>query len=129
MVRAPSSAAICGSARHSNEPGAQSHPVGQPTCLRDQDRIQVDAGRLYITTQGRCRGKPSHDESQTAPDVGHANSAATGPAEPGGKRRQQRGDTMTELRFLTKALQLAMHPDTTAPTWLASRRHGGGSPG
>jgi len=34
---------------------------------------------------------------------------------PGGKRRWQRGDATTDLQVLTKALQLAMHPDTAAP--------------
>src|SRR5258708_6513570 len=88
--------------RHARRPPASTRPQPRP------------AGPAFIT-RGRCRGKPSHDESQTAPSVGHANSvAATWPAEAGGTRRWQRVDTTTELLFLTTARQLAMHPDTAA---------------
>ncbi len=89
-------------------------PASRPASATRTGFRSTPAGPAFIT-RGRCRGKPSHDESQTAPSVGHANSvAATWPAEAGGTRRWQRVDTTTELLFLTTARQLAMHPDTAA---------------
>ncbi len=96
-----------------DEPAAQPLPLGQPARLGHQHRIQVGAHQLNVGTQRRCCGQPPHHGSQAAANVDYADRAAPArPAELGDERHQQRRDTTAGLQFLTKALQLAMHPDT-----------------
>jgi hypothetical protein len=108
-------AATSGSTRHLERAGSSIPPgwPGRPASAASTGFRPTPAGPTF-TTRGRCRGKPSHDESQTAPNAGHANRAATPPgayrqAGPAARPRDDR-TAVPHQRAATRSAS-----DTTAP--------------
>jgi len=93
------------------------------TGFRSTPADSTSLPKADVAASHRTTNPKPHPTSatRTAPPPGRRSLAASG-ASSAATRRPNCGSS-------PRRCKLAMHPDTTAPTWLASRRHGGGSPG